>query len=60
MSSRPVRDLEYMLTDPVPYRYDVNFRLPEGLPPGRYALQLKIGNRALLPREIEVVAKVAG
>jgi hypothetical protein len=60
VANRPVRDLEYMLTDPVPYRYDVNFRLPEGLPPGRYALRLRIGNRALLPREIEVVAKVAG
>ena len=60
VANRPVRNLEYMLTDPVPYRYDVNFLLPEGLPPGSYTLQLKIGARALLPREIEVASKVAG
>ena len=54
VAGRPVRGLEYMLTDPVPYRYDVNFLLPEDLPPGRYPLQLKIGSRALMLREIEV------
>jgi len=49
----PVRDLEIRCTDPLPPRYEVNFRLPVGLPGGRHELRMKVGRRALAPVEIE-------
>jgi hypothetical protein len=55
IDGRPVRSLEFMQTDPLPPRYELNFLVPEGLAPGPHTLQLKIGNRALLPNEIDVV-----
>lgn len=54
VAGRPVRNLEFMLIDPLPPRYELNCLLPEGLAPGRHTLQLKIGQRALLPCEIDV------
>jgi ubiquinone/menaquinone biosynthesis C-methylase UbiE len=54
IDGRPVRSLEFMQTDPLPPRYELNFLVPEGLAPGPHTLQLKIGNRALLPNEIDV------
>jgi SAM-dependent methyltransferase len=54
VSGATLRNLGYLLTDPGPPRYEFNALLPEGLPPGRHALQVSVGRRALLPREIEV------
>jgi SAM-dependent methyltransferase len=56
VDGRPVRDLEFMQTDPLPPRYEVNFLIPEGLEPGRHRLEIRIGTRRLLPNEIDVAA----
>ncbi|HWQ55695.1 MAG TPA: class I SAM-dependent methyltransferase [Bryobacteraceae bacterium] len=45
----PVRDLDTFCTDPVTQRYEFNFHVPEGLPPGPHELVMRIGRR-LLPR----------
>ncbi len=50
----PVRELKTFCTDPVMPRYEVNFRLPEGIQPGLHDLEVRIGRRALMPRQIEV------
>jgi SAM-dependent methyltransferase len=55
VDGRAVRELEFMQTDPLPPRYELNFLMPEGLAPGRHTLQIKIGDRPLLPNEIEVL-----
>ena len=51
-----VEGLEFFCIDPRPQRFEVNFRLPEALPPGTHALQLRIGRRKLAPIPLEVVA----
>ena len=56
IDNRPVRDLEIMLTDPIPPRHELNFRVPEGLGPGRYVLQVRVGERDLLPCHLDVHA----
>jgi hypothetical protein len=52
----PVRNLEVFETDPSYPRHEVNFQLPEGLPPGRHEVRIHIGRRTLMPRELIVVA----
>jgi hypothetical protein len=54
VDSQPVRDLELKCTDPVPPRYELNFRLPENLAEGRHALEIRAGNRSLMPHAIDV------
>lgn len=49
----PVRDWEIRCTDPLPPRYEVNFRLPEGLRAGKHEMRVTIGQRVLAPVEIE-------
>jgi len=56
IGGRPVEGLEYFCIDPRPQRFEVNFRLPEGLEPGTHALELRIGRRKLAPIALEVVA----
>ena len=56
VDSRPVRNLEVMLTDPIPPRHELNFRVPEGLGAGRYVLQVRVGERDLLPCHLDVQA----
>jgi SAM-dependent methyltransferase len=52
----PVEGLEYFCTDPRPQRFEVNFRLPEAIGPGRHDLQVLIGRRKLAPITLEVTA----
>ena len=52
----PVEGLEYFCTDPRPQRFEVNFRLPEEILPGRHDLQVLIGRRKLAPISLEVTA----
>ena len=52
----PVEELDYFCTDPLPPRYEVNFRLPEAIAVGGHALRMRIGRRELAPVGIEVVA----
>jgi SAM-dependent methyltransferase len=56
IDGRPVRNLEVMLTDPIPPRHELNFRVPEDLAPGRYVLQVRVGERDLLPCHLDVDA----
>jgi SAM-dependent methyltransferase len=52
----PVGDREFLCTDPKPQRFEVNFRLPEQIGPGRHELQVRIGRRRLAPVMLEVTA----
>jgi hypothetical protein len=52
----PVGDREFLCTDPKPQRFEVNFRLPEEIAPGRHELQVQIGRRKLAPVTLEVTA----
>jgi SAM-dependent methyltransferase len=52
----PVGDREFLCTDPKPQRFEVNFRLPEEIAPGRHELQVHIGRRKLAPVTLEVTA----
>jgi hypothetical protein len=52
----PVADLEYFCVDPRPQRFEVNFRLPEQIAPGRHPLEMRIGRRKFAPVMLEVVA----
>lgn len=52
----PVGDLEFLCTDPRPQRFEVNFRLPDEIAPGRHELQVRIGRRKLAPVMLEVTS----
>lgn len=54
IGDQPVEQLDCLCIDPRPPRYEVNLRLPKGLPAGRYRLEIRVGGRRLLPVEIEV------
>ena len=52
----PVGDREFLCTDPKPQRFEVNFRLPEEIGPGKHELQVRIGRRQLAPVMLEVTS----
>jgi len=52
----PVGDLEFLCIDPRPQRFEVNFRLPEDIGPGRHELQVRIGRRTLAPVVLEITS----
>ena len=52
----PVGDREFLCTDPKPQRFEVDFRLPEEIKPGRHELQVRIGRRLLAPVMLEVTS----
>jgi SAM-dependent methyltransferase len=54
IDGRPVEQLEFLCVDPRPPRYEVNLRLPNDLPAGRYRLEIQVGRRRLLPAEIDI------
>ena len=54
VAAQSVRDFEIRCTDPLPPRYEANFRLPEGLPHGVHELLIAVGRRVLTPVSIEV------
>jgi hypothetical protein len=56
IDGHPVGDLEFLCTDPRPQRFEVNFRLPEEIAPGRHELHVNIGRRKLAPVMLEVTA----
>jgi SAM-dependent methyltransferase len=53
----PVRELRVFCTDPLPPRYEVNFRLPEEIKDGRHDVLIHLGSRVLMPREIDVALR---
>ncbi|MEX2262308.1 MAG: methyltransferase domain-containing protein [Bryobacteraceae bacterium] len=54
VGGRPIRDLEYFLTDALARRFEVNFRLPEGLSRGPAKVEMRLGHRRFAPIPIEV------
>lgn len=51
----PVLDTDFFCTDPLPPRFEVNFRLPDEIGPGAHALEMRLGRRMVAPVGIEVV-----
>ncbi len=49
-----ISDLDRFCTDPLPRRWEVNFRLPSELTPGPHALEFSLGRRRFAPVAIEV------
>ena len=56
IDGQPVPSLDVFCTDPIPPRHEINFQLPEALQPGLHSLQIRIGHRALMPRQVEVAS----
>ena len=56
LGGAPVEDLERVMTEVRPQRYEVTFHIPEQLAPGRHKLQMNLGQRRLAPVEVDVVA----
>lgn len=54
IDGQPVNGLEWFCTDPLPRRYEVNFKLPDTAGPGRRELRVTIGRRRFAPVMIEV------
>jgi len=54
IAGRTLERVAILCVDPVPPRYEINFKLPGDLPPGGYALEVQVGARKLLPAMIEV------
>ena len=52
----PVGDREFLCIDPRPQIFEVNFRLPEEIGPGRHELQVRIGHRQLPAVMLEVTS----
>ena len=52
----PVLDIDFFCTDPLPPRFEVNFRLPEETGTGGHVLEMRMGRRVVAPIGIEVVA----
>jgi SAM-dependent methyltransferase len=52
----PLISIESFCIDPRPQRFELNFRLPDEVPPGARQLELKIGRRKMPPMPIDVVA----
>jgi len=56
VGGHPAADLEFFCIDPRPQVFEVNFRLPEQIAPGRHPLEVRIGRRKLAPVMLEVTA----
>jgi SAM-dependent methyltransferase len=56
VEGRPVDDIEKICTDPRPQRYEIKFRLPEGIAIGTHHIGISIGRRKLPLVPIEVDA----
>jgi SAM-dependent methyltransferase len=54
VDGEPAQGLEWFCTDPLPRRYEVNFKLPDTVGPGRRELRMNIGRRRFPPVVIEV------
>jgi SAM-dependent methyltransferase len=52
----PVLDIDFFCTDPLPPRFEVNFKLPEETGTGGHVLEMRMGKRVVAPIGIEVVS----
>jgi ubiquinone/menaquinone biosynthesis C-methylase UbiE len=56
VGGHPVADLEFFCIDPRPQVFEVYFRLPEEVAPGRHLLEVRVGRRKLAPVMLDVVS----
>lgn len=56
VDGHPVMDVDFFCTDPLPPRFEVNFRLPDEVGVGGHTLQMRLGKRVVAPIGIDVVA----
>ena len=56
ISGAPVEDLEYFCTDPLPPRFEVNFRIPHEVGRGSHLLDMRLGRRRLGTVSLDVVS----
>jgi SAM-dependent methyltransferase len=54
VDDKPVERIDVLRTDPRPPRHEVNLTLPKGLARGAHTLEIRIGQRRLLPTKIVV------
>ena len=55
----PIHEIEFFLVDPQMPRYEINFKLPEGLPPGPAELLVQLGRRRFPPVSLHIAAAQA-
>ena len=55
IDAEPVEGLDLFCTDPLPRRYEFNFRIPGSIGPGRHMLDMRLGRRRFAPISIEVL-----
>jgi SAM-dependent methyltransferase len=55
IDDRPIERLESLCVDPKPPRYELNLRLPKDLDKGRFRLEIRVGQRRLLPAEVDIL-----
>jgi SAM-dependent methyltransferase len=54
VDGKPVLETDPFCTDPLNHRYEINFRLPEGVAPGPHQIDMRLGKRGFAPVGIEV------
>ena len=52
----PVEDLEFFCTDPLPPRFEVNFRIPREVGMGSQSLEMRLGRRRLGIVSLDIVS----
>lgn len=52
----PVEDLEFFCTDPLPPRFEVNFRIPQEVGTGSHLLEMHLGRRRLGVVSLDIVS----
>jgi hypothetical protein len=49
-----IHDKDVFCTDPMPPRHEVNFRIPAGIPPGAFTVDLRYHSRRFPPLAFEL------
>ena len=56
LDGEELADLEAFCVDPLPERYTLNLKVPEGTAPGHHWLTVRLRGRAFAPVAIDIVA----
>jgi len=54
VGGNPVENIDFFCTDPLTRRYEINFSIPRGTPPGPHQIEMWLGKRRFAPVSIEV------
>ena len=54
VDGQPVEDIDIFCVDPLPPRFEINFRLPQRVQAGAHRLEMKLGGRRFSPVPIRV------